>query len=92
MRQSILHVALVVRDYDEAIAFFTGRLGFTLVEASSEPPGRAPVPVLRGCPEGAGQAYWPVESPRAVTCTMKEVTCGSPGMRPGSPECGFSRP
>lgn len=31
MRQSIAHVALVVRDYDEAIAFFTGKLGFTLV-------------------------------------------------------------
>lgn len=30
--QSIGAVALVVRDYDEAIAFFTGCLGFTLVE------------------------------------------------------------
>jgi len=32
MRQSIAHVALVVRDYDEAIEFFVGKLGFTLVE------------------------------------------------------------
>ena len=32
MKQSLLHVALVVRDYDEAIDFFTGKLGFTLVE------------------------------------------------------------
>ena len=32
MRQSIVHVALVVRDYDEAIAFFTRVLSFTLVE------------------------------------------------------------
>jgi catechol 2,3-dioxygenase-like lactoylglutathione lyase family enzyme len=32
MNQSIAHVALVVRDYDEAIAFFTNVLGFTLVE------------------------------------------------------------
>jgi catechol 2,3-dioxygenase-like lactoylglutathione lyase family enzyme len=31
MIQSIAHVALVVRDYDEAIAWFTGTLGFTLV-------------------------------------------------------------
>ena len=31
-RQSIAHVALVVRDYDEAIAFFCGKLRFTLVE------------------------------------------------------------
>ena len=32
MNQSIAHVALVVRDYDEAIAFFTGVLSFELVE------------------------------------------------------------
>jgi catechol 2,3-dioxygenase-like lactoylglutathione lyase family enzyme len=29
--QSIAHVALIVRDYDEAIVWFTQRLGFTLV-------------------------------------------------------------
>ncbi|MCP4662340.1 MAG: VOC family protein [bacterium] len=32
MRQSIVHVALVVRDYDEAIEFYTKKLHFTLVE------------------------------------------------------------
>ena len=32
MRQSIGKMALVVRDYDEAIAFYVGTLGFTLVE------------------------------------------------------------
>ena len=32
MKQSIDYVALVVRDYDEAIAFFTKKLLFTLVE------------------------------------------------------------
>lgn len=32
MNQRIAHVALVVRDYDEATAFFTEKLGFTLVE------------------------------------------------------------
>ena len=32
MSQSIARVALVVRDYDEAIAFYTGPLGFRLVE------------------------------------------------------------
>ena len=32
MKQSIAHVALVVRDYDEAIAFFTNTLDFILVE------------------------------------------------------------
>jgi len=34
MIQSIGYVALVVRDYDAAIAFFTHKLGFTLVEDS----------------------------------------------------------
>lgn len=32
MKQSIGQIALVVRDYDEAIAFYTTTLGFTLVE------------------------------------------------------------
>ena len=31
MVQSLVHIALVVRDYDEAIAWFTEKLGFTLV-------------------------------------------------------------
>ena len=32
MKQHIAHIALVVRDYDEAIQFYTGKLQFTLVE------------------------------------------------------------
>jgi catechol 2,3-dioxygenase-like lactoylglutathione lyase family enzyme len=32
MKQTLGYVALVVRDYDEAIAFFTGTLNFKLVE------------------------------------------------------------
>lgn len=32
MKQSIAHVALVVRDYDEAIEFFTVKLNFRVVE------------------------------------------------------------
>lgn len=37
MQQSILHVALVVRDYDEAIEFYTRKLRFTLVEDTAQP-------------------------------------------------------
>ena len=37
MKQSILHIALVVRDYDEAIAFYTQKLHFTLVEDTFQP-------------------------------------------------------
>ena len=32
MKQRIAHIALVVRSYDEAIAFYTKKLNFTLVE------------------------------------------------------------
>jgi catechol 2,3-dioxygenase-like lactoylglutathione lyase family enzyme len=37
VKHSIAHVALVVRDYDEAIAFYTQKLGFTLVEDTYQP-------------------------------------------------------
>ena len=37
MRQSIIHVALVVRDYDEAIAFFCQKLHFDLIEDTYQP-------------------------------------------------------
>ena len=37
MKQSIVHVALVVRDYDEAIAFYTEKLNFTLIEDTYQP-------------------------------------------------------
>lgn len=32
MKQQIAHIALVVRDYDEAIEFYTQKLHFTLIE------------------------------------------------------------
>ena len=37
MKQSIVHIALVVRDYDEAIEFYTRKLRFTLVEDTYQP-------------------------------------------------------
>jgi catechol 2,3-dioxygenase-like lactoylglutathione lyase family enzyme len=37
MNQTILHVALVVRDYDEAVEFFCKKLHFTLVEDTYQP-------------------------------------------------------
>ncbi|MTI49923.1 VOC family protein [Sporosalibacterium faouarense] len=37
MVQSIVHIALVVRDYDEAIEFYTEKLDFTLVEDTYQP-------------------------------------------------------
>lgn len=37
MKQSIVHIALVVRDYDEAIEFYTKKLNFTLIEDTYQP-------------------------------------------------------
>jgi len=37
MKQSIVHVALVVRDYDDAIRFFTEKLKFTVIEDTYQP-------------------------------------------------------
>jgi catechol 2,3-dioxygenase-like lactoylglutathione lyase family enzyme len=37
MKQSIIHIALVVREYDEAIDFFTKKLNFSLVEDTYQP-------------------------------------------------------
>lgn len=52
-------ISLVVRDYDDALAFYTGKLGFTLVEDSFvpeqnkrwvviEPPGASSSSAMRG--------------------------------------------
>lgn len=37
MRQAIVHIALVVNDYDEAIKFYTEKLHFVLVEDTYQP-------------------------------------------------------
>ncbi len=37
MVQSIVHIALVVKDYDEAIDFYTNKLNFTLLEDTYQP-------------------------------------------------------
>ena len=37
MSQSLAHTALIVRDYDEAIAWFTQVLGFTLIADEHQP-------------------------------------------------------
>jgi catechol 2,3-dioxygenase-like lactoylglutathione lyase family enzyme len=45
----LAHISLVVRDYDEALAFYVDKLGFTLVEDTQEPNKRWVVI----CPPGA---------------------------------------
>ena len=37
MKQAIVHIPLTVRDYDEAMEFYTKKLHFTLVEDTLQP-------------------------------------------------------
>jgi catechol 2,3-dioxygenase-like lactoylglutathione lyase family enzyme len=52
LNQSIAHIAIVVRDYDEAIAFYVGKLGFELVEDTYQPEQDKRWVVVR--PRGSG--------------------------------------
>lgn len=67
MKQSLAHVALVVHDYDEAIAWFTDVLGFELVEDTYQPeqdkrwvlvspPGATETSLLLARPSRPGQS------------------------------------
>jgi catechol 2,3-dioxygenase-like lactoylglutathione lyase family enzyme len=49
MPRSLAHVALIVRDYDEAIAWFTEMLGFALVADERLVPEQAAASPGRGC-------------------------------------------
>ena len=57
MKQTLVQIALVVRDYDEAIDYYINSLGFTLIEDTllegkpGEPPGKRWVVVA---PPGSG--------------------------------------
>jgi catechol 2,3-dioxygenase-like lactoylglutathione lyase family enzyme len=37
MKQSIVHIALIVRDYDEALDFYINKLNFVLIEDTYQP-------------------------------------------------------
>lgn len=52
MKQFIAHIALVVRDYDEAIEFYTEKLGFELIEDTPQSETKRWVLVK---PPGAGE-------------------------------------
>jgi catechol 2,3-dioxygenase-like lactoylglutathione lyase family enzyme len=54
LKQIIAHIALVVRDYDEAIDFYVSRLGFELVEDTYQPEQDKRWVVVR--PKGDGSA------------------------------------
>lgn len=65
MRQTIGHVALLVREYDEAIDWFTRVLGFTLVEDT---------------PRGEGKR-WVVVAPAAGGTSLLLARAATPEQR-----------
>ena len=75
MKQSLKQVALVVRDYDEAIAFFVGTLGFTLVEDTYLPDQDKRWVVV--APPGAG------ETQLLLAHAMGEEQCSRVGNQTG---------
>ena len=78
--QTISAVALVVRDYDEAIHFFTRRLRFTVVEDTPRSAGKRWV-VVR--PPGGGTAILLAKAASAEQAArVGDQTGGRPG-RPG---------
>jgi catechol 2,3-dioxygenase-like lactoylglutathione lyase family enzyme len=79
MTQSLAHAALVVRDYDEAIAWFTAKLGFTLV-ADEYQPGQDKRWVLVA-PPGAGEGAASLLLARASTPEQERLIGNQAGGR-----------
>ncbi|QJU56924.1 VOC family protein [Sphingomonas sp. AP4-R1] len=61
----LAHVALLVREYDEALAFYVGRLGFSLVEDVPQPEQAKRWMTIR--PPGAGADATTILLARAAT-------------------------
>lgn len=65
MRQSLAHVALLVRDYDEAIGWYRDMLGFTLVADEDQPAQDKRWVLMR--PPGASEGATSLLLARAAT-------------------------
>lgn len=66
MPQAIAHVSLLVRDYDEAIAFFVGKLGFRLIEDTELGEGKRWVQVAPAATVGAALLLARAATPEQV--------------------------
>ena len=75
----LAHIALVVRDYDEALAFYVGKLGFTLVEDTYQPEQDKRWVTIR--PPGAPDNATTVLLARASTSTQAEYIGDQAGGR-----------
>jgi catechol 2,3-dioxygenase-like lactoylglutathione lyase family enzyme len=78
MPQSLAHIALIVRDYDEAIAGFTEKLGFTLVADERVGPEQAAVSPGHGCGH-PGDVHTSSGPPRQPEQDKRWVLVAPPG-------------
>jgi len=67
MQQSLAHIALIVRDYDEAIDFYVGKLGFVLL-ADDYQPAQEKRWVLIAPPGSESVPHAALAAPCAVHC------------------------
>lgn len=68
MQRRIGLVSLLVRDYDEAIAFFTGKLGFSLAEDTPLSGGKRWVVVAPPGPRGTCLLLARADGPQQESC------------------------
>ena len=73
MAQTLGHVTLVVRDYDEAIAFFTQALGFRLVEDVAQGEGKRWVLVAPQGSRGTNLLLAKAATPEQAACIGKQT-------------------
>jgi catechol 2,3-dioxygenase-like lactoylglutathione lyase family enzyme len=73
MQRTLRHVTLLVQDYDEAITFFTGCLGFSLVEDTPLDDGKRWVLVAPAPDSGASLLLARASTPEQVACVGKQA-------------------
>jgi catechol 2,3-dioxygenase-like lactoylglutathione lyase family enzyme len=67
MAQTLSHVTLLVRDYDEAISFFTNALGFQLIEDTPQDEGKRWVLVAPAGSRGSSLLLAQASTPEQAT-------------------------
>jgi catechol 2,3-dioxygenase-like lactoylglutathione lyase family enzyme len=73
MAEALACVTLVVRDYDEAIEYFTGRLGFRLLEDSPQGPQKRWVVVGPAGSPGASLLLARAATPEQERCVGNQA-------------------
>jgi catechol 2,3-dioxygenase-like lactoylglutathione lyase family enzyme len=71
--QTLAHVTFLVRNYDEALAFFTGALGFSVIEDTPLPEGKRWLLVAPQGSRGPQLLLAQAATPDQVQCIGKQA-------------------